>query len=172
MPGKTDDELKIRSVAFSHGGYIPPRYTCEGEDVNPPLEISDIPENTKSLALIVEDPDAPRGTYDHWIVWNIPPHEAIKENSHPGISGRNSFGNRGYGGPCPPSGSHRYFFKVYALDSNLDIQPGSDKKNLTGGNEGPCIGIRRIGGSLSKKEIVDRKTWSDNGEVTDLSHHF
>lgn len=122
--------LRVRSVAFSHGGHIPPKYTCEGENVNPPLEVSDLPENTKSLAVIVEDPDAPRGVYDHWVVWNIPPDEAISENSRPGITGRNSFGNMGYGGPCPPSGSHRYFFKVFALDSSLDIPTGSDKKVL------------------------------------------
>jgi len=130
MPGKNDSGLRVRSVAFSHGGQIPLKYTCEGENVNPPLEISDLPENTRSLALIVEDPDAPRGVYDHWIAWNIPPNETIAENSRHGISGKNSFGNTGYGGPCPPSGSHRYFFKVYALDSELNIQAGSDKKTL------------------------------------------
>ena len=127
---RDNTDLRVRSVAFSHGGHIPPKYTCEGENVNPPLEVSDLPENTKSLALIVEDPDAPRGVYDHWVGWNIPPNEAIAENSRPGIIGKNSFGNEGYGGPCPPSGSHRYFFKVFALDSNLDIQAGSDKKVL------------------------------------------
>jgi Raf kinase inhibitor-like YbhB/YbcL family protein len=130
MPGDNNGGLRVRSVAFSHGGHIPPKYTCEGENVNPPLEISDLPENTRSLALIVEDPDAPRGIYDHWIAWNIPPHEAIAENSRPGITGKNSFGNTGYGGPCPPSGSHRYFFKVFALDSELNIRAGSDKKAL------------------------------------------
>jgi len=127
---RDNTNLRVRSVAFSHGGHIPPKYTCEGQNVNPPLEVSDLPENTKSLALIVEDPDAPRGVYDHWVAWNIPPNEAIAENSRPGITGKNSFGNAGYGGPCPPSGSHRYFFKVYALDNNLDIQAGSDKKAL------------------------------------------
>jgi len=127
---RDNTNLKVRSVAFGHGGHIPPKYTCEGENVNPPLEVSDLPENTKSLALIVEDPDAPRGVYDHWVVWNIPPNEAIAENSRPGVSGHNSFGNTDYGGPCPPSGSHRYFFKVYALDRDLDIQAGSNKKTL------------------------------------------
>ena len=130
MSRENNSGLRVRSVAFSHGGHIPRKYTCEGENVNPPLEVSDLPENTKSLAVIVEDPDAPRGTYDHWLVWNIPPNEPIAENSRRGISGKNSFGNTGYGGPCPPSGSHRYFFKVYALDSELEIQPGSEKKVL------------------------------------------
>jgi len=130
MSTKENSGLRVRSVAFSQGGHIPPKYTCEGENVNPPLEISGFPENTKSLALIVEDPDAPRGTYDHWLVWNIPPNEGIAENSRPGITGRNSFGNTGYGGPCPPAGSHRYFFKAYALDTNLDLLAGSGKKTL------------------------------------------
>ncbi len=130
MSRENDSGLRVRSVAFSHGGHIPPKYTCEGENINPPLDISGFPENTKSLAVVVEDPDAPRGVYDHWVVWNVPPNEAIAENSRPGVSGRNSFGNTGYGGPCPPSGSHRYFFKVYALDRNVDIQAGSDKKTL------------------------------------------
>jgi Raf kinase inhibitor-like YbhB/YbcL family protein len=130
MPRENDNGLRVRSVAFSHGGHIPPKYTCEGENINPPLEVSGMPEKTKSLALIVEDHDAPQGIYDHWVVWNIPPNAAIDENSVPGISGKNSFGNTGYGGPCPPSGSHRYFFKVFALDSELDLGPGSDKNIL------------------------------------------
>ena len=130
MPRENDSSLRVRSVAFSDGGHIPPKYTCEGENVNPPLEISGIPEETKTLALVVEDPDAPRGVHDHWVVWNIPPNEAINESSVPGTSGRNSFGNTGYGCPCPPSGSHRYYFKVYALDDKLNIPAGSDKRTL------------------------------------------
>jgi Raf kinase inhibitor-like YbhB/YbcL family protein len=152
MSVKTDDGLKIHSVAFSHGGQIPPRYTCEGENVNPALEISDIPENTKTLALIVEDPGAPRGVYDHWIAWNIPPNEAIEENSRPGISGKNSFGNTGYGGPCPPSGSHRYFFKVYALDSDLDIRAGSDKKTLQEAMKDHVLGSGELMGHYQKRK--------------------
>jgi Raf kinase inhibitor-like YbhB/YbcL family protein len=120
----------VQSVAFSHGGHIPPKYTCEGENINPPLEVSDCPPETRSIALIVEDPDAPKGVYNHWLVWNIPPNEAITEDSRVGIAGTNSFGNAGYGGPCPPSGSHRYFFKAFALDRELDLRPGSDKKAL------------------------------------------
>lgn len=130
MPRENDSSLRVRSIAFSEGGHIPPKYTCEGENVNPPLEISGIPEKTKTLALVVEDPDAPRGVYDHWVVWNIPPNETINENSVPGTIGRNSFGNTGYGGPCPPSGSHRYYFKVYALDDKINIPAGSDKQTL------------------------------------------
>jgi Raf kinase inhibitor-like YbhB/YbcL family protein len=152
MSGQNDNGLKVRSVAFTHGGYIPPRYTCEGENVNPPLEISNLPENTKSLALIVEDPDAPRGTYDHWIVWNIAPNETIGENSRPGISGKNSFGNMDYGGPCPPSGSHRYFFKVYALDSALDIKAGSDKETLKAAMRNHVLGLGELMGHYQKRK--------------------
>lgn len=130
MATKTEAGLTIISNAFSQGGHIPKKYTCEGEDINPPLKVSGFPEETKTLAIIVEDPDAPNGTFDHWLVWNIPPNEPIAENNIPGISGRNSFGKTGYGGPCPPSGSHRYYFKVYALDINLDLLAGSDKKAL------------------------------------------
>ena len=152
MSREYDNGLQVRSVAFTHGGYIPPKYTCEGENVNPPLEISDLPENTQSLALIVEDPDAPRGTYDHWIAWNIPPGEGISENSRPGIHGKNSFGNTEYGGPCPPSGSHRYFFKVYALDSDLNIQAGSDKKILEEAMKGHILGSGELMGHYQKRK--------------------
>lgn len=152
MSRQNDSGPRIRSAAFSHGGSIPPKYTCEGENVNPPLEISDLPENTRSLALIVEDPDAPRGVYDHWIVWNIPPNEAIEENSRPGVNGKNSFGDTGYGGPCPPSGSHRYFFKVYALDSNLNIQAGSDKKTLENAMKDHVLGSAELMGQYQKRK--------------------
>ncbi len=128
--GNEENNLQVRSVVFSHNGHIPPKYTCEGENINPPLEISNIPGDVKTLALIMEDPDAPKGTFDHWIVWNIPPNAAIAEQSIPGISGTNSFGKTGYGGPCPPSGSHRYFFKVFALDAELDLPAGAGKNEL------------------------------------------
>jgi len=152
MSREKDNQLRVRSVAFSHGGQIPPKYTCEGENINPPLEVSGYPSDTKSLALIVEDPDAPRGVYDHWIVWNIPPSEGIAENSRPGIGGKNSFGNTGYGGPCPPSGSHRYFFKVYALDSELDIQAGSDKKTLEEAMKQHVVASGELMGHYQKKK--------------------
>jgi len=152
MSAKSDSGLKIQSSAFSHGGYIPPRYTCEGENVNPPLEVTDLPKDTKSLALIVEDPDAPRGVYDHWVVWNIPPNERIGENTRPGVSGKNSFGKAGYGGPCPPSGSHRYFFKVYALDGDLSIQAGSDKKTLQEAMKDHVLGSGELMGHYQKRK--------------------
>lgn len=123
-------QLKLISTVFSHNGHIPPRYTCEGENINPPLKVENVPGGTKSLALIVEDPDAPRRVFDHWLLWNISPNEAIAEGSNPGISGTNGFGNTGYGGPCPPSGVHRYFFRVFALDDELELLAGANKEEL------------------------------------------
>ncbi|HEX2628024.1 MAG TPA: YbhB/YbcL family Raf kinase inhibitor-like protein [Chitinophagaceae bacterium] len=142
--------LQVNSHAFSHKGHIPAKYTCEGDDINPSLEISNVPDETQTLAIIMEDPDAPKGTFDHWLVWNIEPHEAITENSSPGISGINSFGKTGYGGPCPPSGVHRYFFKVYALDKTLDLQAGSDKKALLEAMDGHILAEGVIMGQYQK----------------------
>ena len=125
-------ELKVTSPVFTHGEVIPRKYTCDGEDVNPPLNIEGLPEGTESLVLIVDDPDAPMGTWDHWIVWNIPPSNRIEEDSVPGTEGLNDFRRRSYGGPCPPSGTHRYFFKVYALDTRLDLRPNCRKRDVEG----------------------------------------
>ena len=131
--------LTISSPAFKNNGFIPPKYTCDGNDVNPPLNIEGVPKETQSLALIVDDPDAPMGTWDHWVVWNIPPAEKIMENSVPGTEGLNDFRRRSYGGPCPPSGTHRYFFKVYALDTRLDLSPSSRKKDVERAMKGHVI---------------------------------
>lgn len=122
--------LSITSPAFAHNSPIPQKYTCQGENVNPPLSIDHIPEGTKSMVLIVDDPDAPGGNFDHWIVWNIPPTALIAENSVPGTEGKNDYGINHYKGPCPPSGTHRYFFKLYALDTLLDLKTGDDKKTV------------------------------------------
>ena len=105
--------MKLASPAFAHNAIIPQKYTCQGEDISPPLTISDIPKGTVSLALINDDPDAPMGTWDHWLIWNIKPTAEIKEDSAPGTQGKNSWGRNDYGGACPPSGTHRYFFKLY-----------------------------------------------------------
>jgi Raf kinase inhibitor-like YbhB/YbcL family protein len=129
----TNDKINtliISSAAFHNKGTIPSRYTCEGEDINPSIEVDNIPEDTKTLAIIVEDPDAPNGTFDHWLVWNLPPESPVEENRIPGISGKNGAGKTGYYGPCPPSGSHRYYFHVFALDDSLDLEAGADKKAL------------------------------------------
>lgn len=123
----------VSSSVFSEGSLIPSKYSCDGEDKNPELTIKDIPEGTKFLALIVDDPDAPGGTWTHWTVWNIPVtgnEMKLEENSVPGVQGTNDFGKLNYGGPCPPSGTHRYFFKVYALDSELDLAEGASVSEL------------------------------------------
>ena len=130
MKNNEINKLLISSPAFKNEGDIPSKYTCDGEDINPQLTVDNIPENTKTLAIIVEDPDAPKGTFDHWLVWNVPPESIIEENRIPGISGTNGAGKTGYYGPCPPSGTHRYYFHVFALDSSLDLQGGIDKKTL------------------------------------------
>ena len=122
--------MKLKSSEFEHNKFIPKKFTCEGADVNPALIIEDIPANAKSLALIVDDPDAPMGTWVHWVVFDIPTVSGIEENSIPGKQGRNDFGRKNYGGPCPPSGIHRYFFKIYALDTNLNLKEGISKEEL------------------------------------------
>ena len=127
---KTKTKLSISSPSFKHEGLIPKTYTCEGTNINPPLIIEGIPEETLSLAVIMDDPDAPGGTFDHWLVWNIPPVKVILENSSPGLEGMNSRGELGYAGPCPPSGTHRYFFKVYAVNILLETRKGASKEKL------------------------------------------
>jgi Raf kinase inhibitor-like YbhB/YbcL family protein len=123
--------LLVKSIAFENNKLIPVKYTCDGANVNPPLTVEGIPEDTKTLVLIVDDPDAPMGTFDHWIVWNIPPTtRKIEENTVPGIEGMSSYRKHAYGGPCPPYGTHRYFFKVYALDTQLDLKSNSTKKDV------------------------------------------
>ena len=133
-------KLLVKSPAFENNQLIPAKYTCDGDDVNPPLMVEGIPEGTKTLALIVDDPDCPTGTWDHWIVWNIPATTSrIEENAVPGNEGMNDFRKRSYGGPCPPYGTHRYFFKVYALDTQLDLKSGSTKKDLEKAMEGHIL---------------------------------
>jgi hypothetical protein len=144
-------ELTIKSSAFANSGPIPTKYTCDGEDVNPPLSIEGIPQGTMSLALIVDDPDAPMGTWDHWIVWNISPTDEIRENSVPGVEGINDFRKHSYGGPCPPSGTHRYFFRVYALNTRLDLSPNSRKKDLEKAMQGYILASGETIGRYSRR---------------------
>ncbi len=125
--------MEIESPVFRNNKLIPSKYTCDGENVNPSLLIGDVPENAKSLVLIVDDPDASRGAFVHWTVWNINPAiKEIKENSCPqnAVEGRTDFGRPGYGGPCPPSGTHRYFFKLFALNTTLDIDTSTEAADL------------------------------------------
>lgn len=123
--------MELTSSAFSHNESIPRKHTCQGEDISPPLTITNVPQGAESLALIVEDPDAPGRTFDHWILYDIPAGtDTLAEGDAPGTPGRNDFGNNGYGGPCPPSGTHRYFFKIFALDKRLDLPAGSGKDEV------------------------------------------
>ena len=131
--------LQVTSPAFHHQDSLPAKYTCNGANINPPLEIAGIPAETKSLALILDDPDAALTTFVHWIVWNIPVTTHLKENSIPGEEGRNDFRKHHYGGPCPPSGTHHYFFKIYALDTMLDLPPDTKKKQLLKAMEGHIL---------------------------------
>lgn len=142
--------LQITSTAFGHNQMIPREYTCQGEDVNPPLEIRGIPPAAKSLVLIMDDPDAPMGTWDHWLVYNILPLEKIERNSIPGTQVKNSFGKLNYGGPCPPSGTHRYFFKLYALDTTLTLPPAASKKTLEKAMEGHILEKAELAGLYKK----------------------
>ncbi len=134
--------MKIESSAFRQNEAIPSKYTCDGENVNPPLKFSRVPEDAKSLVLIVDDPDAPSGTWVHWTVWNIAPRtEGIGENDVPqgAVEGLTDFGKPGYGGPCPPSGTHRYFFKVFALDITLDLDSSAKIEELEKAMEGHIL---------------------------------
>jgi len=122
--------LLITSPSFQANQSIPFKYTCKGPDINPPLDIAGIPEKALSLVLVVDDPDAPGKTWVHWLVWNIPITHHIKENSVPGEQGWNDFKRTAWGGPCPPSGTHRYLFKIYALDTLLQLSSKTTKKEL------------------------------------------
>jgi Raf kinase inhibitor-like YbhB/YbcL family protein len=122
--------LIVTTDSFEDRQFIPAKYTCQGENINPFLNYSNFPDGTMSLVLVMDDPDAPHPPFTHWIMWNIDPDQAISENSQPGIQGKNSKGEIGYTGPCPPSGTHHYHFKVYALDIKLDLAEGSDRKSL------------------------------------------
>jgi len=125
--------ISLTTSAFQAGGDIPAKFTCDGANESPELKISGVPREAKSLVLIVDDPDAPHGLFTHWMVWNIDPKTTdIAGNSAPagGLQGANDFGKRNYGGPCPPSGTHRYFFRIFALDTKLDLKAGARRAEL------------------------------------------
>ncbi len=143
--------MRLTSPVFNHEGDIPAVYTCDGKDINPPLEISEIPEGTETLALIMDDPDAPGRTFIHWVAYDIEPAEAIEENTSPGTGGLTDFGRKDYGGPCPPSGTHRYFFKVYALDTRLDAAEGLSKEELVEAMDGHILDNAELIGLYSRK---------------------
>ncbi len=151
--GEEAGGMKIESRAFMPGGTIPARYTCDGPDVSPPLRITGVPPGAKSLALIVDDPDAPGGTWVHWVVWNIAPDTAaVGEGRAPGGAeqGTNDFGKRGYGGPCPPSGVHRYFFRLYALDARLEPGGKATGADLERAMKGHVLGQAELVGRYGR----------------------
>ncbi len=145
--------FSLHSPAFDRQQQIPRKYTCDGNDINPPLRIEHIPMAAQSLALIVDDPDAPRGTWVHWVLWNIDPSRSeISEGSVPAgaVEGVNDFGNLGYGGPCPPSGTHRYFFRLYALDAAIPLDKGITRKDLEKAMKGHVLGQAELIGLYSR----------------------
>ncbi|MEI9807022.1 MAG: YbhB/YbcL family Raf kinase inhibitor-like protein [Bacteroidota bacterium] len=154
----TTQKLTVQSPSFGHNGHIPVQYTCEGDNINPSIEISDIPGNTKTLALIMEDPDAPSGIFVHWLMWNFLPSEPITERSNLGVSGINDFGKTGYGGPCPPSGTHRYFFKIYALDKELSVTAGESKNALLECMEGHILATGELMGRYRKGSVKNKSS--------------
>ena len=144
----------ISSPAFKHNEYIPVKFTCDGANVNPALAIENVPPGTKSLALIVDDPDAPAGIWVHWVVWNIGPDtNKINEQSVPpgAVQGLNDFRRRDYGGPCPPSGVHRYFFKLYALDTLLTLGSNADMAKLEAAMKGHVLAQAVVMGKYTRK---------------------
>ncbi|HVP78643.1 MAG TPA: YbhB/YbcL family Raf kinase inhibitor-like protein [Thermodesulfobacteriota bacterium] len=141
--------LKLSCPAFENGAKIPKKYTCDGANVNPPLTIENVPSDTKSLALVFDDIEAPRGSYVHWILWNLAPDvKEIKEDSVPEgvVQGLNDFKKPNYGGPCPPGRTHKYVFKIYALDTLLNLNPKSTKKDLEKLMEGHVLSRAQLTG--------------------------
>jgi len=151
-------KIRVESSVFTEGGLIPRKYACDGADISPPLSWSGIPEGSKSLAIIADDPDAPAGTWVHWVVYNLPtdliglPENIPKQKTltSGGAQGTTDFRKVGYGGPCPPSGTHRYFFKVYALDALLDLDAGATKKELLKAMEGHIIAQGEVVGKYKR----------------------
>lgn len=151
-------KIEFKSPAFRDGGMIPSEYTCDGENISPLLEWSGIPQETKSLALIADDPDAPVGDWVHWVIYDLPPDlmhlpaavPKIEKLAFGGIQGRTDFGNIGYGGPCPPGGTHRYFFKLYALDKVLGLAAGATKKELLKAMQGHILAEAQLMGKYQR----------------------
>ena len=151
--------MELTSSAFSANQQIPSKYTCDGDDISPPLSWNEPPAGTQSFALICDDPDAPVGTFVHWVWFNIPADtreipESISNEANPsvgGIQGKNNFGKLGYGGPCPPGGNHRYFFKLYALDTQLSLEAGANKAQVLEAMEGHILANAELIGMYQRK---------------------
>ncbi|MHC4843134.1 MAG: YbhB/YbcL family Raf kinase inhibitor-like protein [Planctomycetota bacterium] len=152
-------EIKVKSSAFEEGGMIPPKYTCDGEDISPPLEWDGIPDGTQSIALISDDPDAPMGTWVHWGLYNLPADIRHLDEDIPASEvlangakqGTTDFGRVGYGGPCPPGGTHRYFFKVYALDAQVEPAPAATKEQLLNAIQGHILAEGQLMGKYKRQ---------------------
>jgi hypothetical protein len=157
--GAGGTSMELKSQAFDAGNMIPAKYTCDGQDISPPLSWSDPPAATMSFALISDDPDAPMGTWVHWVIWNIPVSARTLEENLPKTAsltngtkqGTTDFHRVGYGGPCPPSGTHRYYFKLYALDTTLDLPSSTTKKNLEKAMEGHILAQTELMGTYRRR---------------------
>jgi len=157
---KGEKRMELKSAAFKQGGTIPPKFTCDGEDISPELSWSAGPSGTESFALIADDPDAPMGTWTHWVIWNIPANEralpekvsAAGQLANGAVQGTSSFKKIGYGGPCPPGGSHRYFFKLFALDKKLSLKPGARKEDLLKEIKGHVLGEAQLMGTYKRQQ--------------------
>jgi hypothetical protein len=151
-------DLELKSTVFDNGGKIPDKFTCDGPDVSPALEWGSVPEECKTLAIICDDPDAPMGTWVHWVIYNIPAETEGLEEGVPAdeflpngsVQGTNDFRRIGYGGPCPPGGTHRYYFKIYALDSELNLKPGATKAQVLEAMEGHILAQGQLMGRYSR----------------------
>jgi Raf kinase inhibitor-like YbhB/YbcL family protein len=154
--------MRLSSDAFEHGQEIPKKFSCDGEDVSPPLAWEDPPEGTRAFALICDDPDAPIKTFTHWLVYDLPadrralPQSLTKSETvlGGGTQGKNSFGRLGYGGPCPPTGVHRYFFKLYALSAPLGLPPGAGKDELLAAMKGRVLAETELMGTYKKVKLA------------------
>jgi len=157
-PKEENMAINVTSTAFKEGQPIPKQYTCDGINISPPLEWSGVPKNAKTIAIICDDPDAPAGTWVHWVLYNLPADKiglientpATETLSGGGMQGTNDFKKIGYGGPCPPSGTHRYFFKVYALESELSLKPGATKADVEKGMEGHIVSQGQLMGTYKR----------------------
>lgn len=157
-PQTTGGSIKLTSTAFKEGEPVPRQYTCDGVNVSPSLEWSGVPKSAKTLVIFADDPDAPAGTWVHWVLYNLPAGNigmvenlpATDELKAGGFQGKNDFGKIGYGGPCPPSGTHRYFFKIYALDSELPLEAGATKAEVEKAMEGHVVAQGQLMGTYRK----------------------
>lgn len=153
------NEIKVTSAAFKEGQPIPRQYTCDGVNLSPPLEWSGVPKNAKTIAIVADDPDAPAGTWVHWVLYNLPAENIGLVENVPatetlkagGFQGKNDFEKIGYGGPCPPSGMHRYFFKIYAVDAELPLKAGATKAELEKALQGHIVTQGQLMGTYQRQ---------------------